>query len=77
MGKIIQGSNQGYKRFLNVNDLCEYTSLCKSTIYQKVSEKAIPFIKINKRVVFDIEQIDPWMLNGGNMTTDLPTIFKH
>lgn len=64
------------KRFLDVDELSEYTTLCKSTIYKKVIENSIPFIKVGKRTVFDIIQIDSWMQNGGTMSVALPDISK-
>ena len=63
-------------RFLDVQGVSEYTTLSKSTIYKRVMNSTIPFKKIGKKVVFDIQQIDVWMLNGGQMVDDIPN-FKH
>lgn len=61
------------KRFFNIDQLTEYVMLSKSTIYKKVSNNEIPYIKIGKKVLFDKEQIDPWVLNGGIIPEELPT----
>ena len=64
------------KRFFDVNKVCEYTCLSKSTIYKYLMNKTIPHVKIGGKVIFDKEQIDVWMLNGGQMTDDIPEFPK-
>ncbi len=63
-------------RFFDMNKVCTYTCLSKSTVYKKVMNKEIPFIKIGKKTIFDREQIDVWMLNGGRMSSDIPEFPK-
>lgn len=63
-------------RFLDMNTVSKYTCLSKSTVYKKVMNKEIPFIKIGKKTIFDREQIDVWMLNGGQMDCDIPEFPK-
>ena len=63
-------------RFLDVQGVSEYTTLSKSTIYKRVVNCTIPYTKIGKKVVFDIQQIDAWMNNGGQMVDDIPN-FNH
>lgn len=70
----VEGGIRDHKRFLNVKDVCNYTSLCKSSIYKKVHDDAIPYIRIKKRIVFDTVAIDKWMLNGGQTPIELPDI---
>ena len=70
----LTGEERIPQRFLNVNDACEYTTLCKSYIYKKVKEKSIPHLTNGSRIVFDREAIDVWMMNGGNMPSELPNI---
>lgn len=38
--------------------------------------KEIPFIKVGGKVIFDKVQIDFWMLNGGQMSDDIPDFPK-
>ncbi|WP_297085466.1 helix-turn-helix domain-containing protein [uncultured Draconibacterium sp.] len=68
------GEERIHQRFLSVNDLCKYTSLCKSSIYKLVKEDSIPYLRPNKRVVFDRVAIDEWMLNGCKKPVELPNI---
>ena len=63
-------------RFLDTKKVCKYTCLSKSTIYKKVMTKTIPFIKVGAKTIFDREQIDVWMLNGGQMSNDIPEFPK-
>ena len=60
------------KRFFNIKGVSEYTSLSKSTVYKRVMNNTIPYLKLGKRVLFDREQIDEWVLNGGVMADDIP-----
>ena len=63
-------------KFLNMKMLCDYIHLAKSTIYKKVQNNTIPYIKLGSRTLFDKEQIDDWLRNGGSLSTDLPELPK-
>ena len=64
------------KRFLDIDGVCEFTSLSKSTIYKRVMNQTIPFCKVGKRILFDKEQVSAWILSGGQMVEDIPA-FKN
>ena len=49
------------KRYLNVEELSQYIGVKKSTIYNWVSQRRIPFIKCGRLTKFDIKAIDRWM----------------
>ena len=51
------------KNLLNVKELSEYTGISKSTIYEWVNMKKIPYIKIGKLVKFDPKDIDAFIQN--------------
>ena len=66
-------------RWFDIDELCAYLpeKPSKPAIYKKVSEKAIPFEKPNKKLIFLKSRIDLWLLNGQvmgistvNATTD-------
>ena len=63
-------------KYLTVRMLGEYIHLSKSTIYKRVSENTIPHIKLGTRTLFEIEQIDQWVCNGGSIGDDLPSLPK-
>jgi len=64
------------KKFLDVQNLVEYIHLSKSCIYKMVSSKSIPHIKLGSRTLFEINEIDNWVINGGTMGDNLPSLPK-
>jgi excisionase family DNA binding protein len=49
------------QKFLSVKQAAEYLTLAPSTLYSYVHYKAIPFIKIGDRVVFEKCRLDRWV----------------
>jgi len=64
------------KKFLNINDVAERTSLSVSFLYKKSSSEDIPVIKIGKKLLFVAEDIDEWVLNGCTMSKQLPNFYR-
>lgn len=64
------------KRFLNVQQLAEYIDMSISYVYKKVSLKQIPYYKLGSRTLFEISEIDKWVINGGIIKEDLPPLPK-
>ena len=62
------------KRFLNVQELTEYIHMSESYVYKMVSKKIIPHIKLGTRTLFERNQIDNWVINGGRMEDNLPSL---
>jgi len=62
------------ERFFNMRDIVRYTTLSRASIYRKINDKSIPFLKIGGRVLFDKKVIDRWISGEGN--NDLPEIQK-
>lgn len=62
------------QKFLDIDGVSAYTHLSKATIYKKVSLKEIPFIKIGRRTVFEIQRIDRWIYNGGRTEDEIPEL---
>lgn len=46
------------KRYANIKEVSEYTSLATKTLYEWASLGKIPSIKIGRRVLFDLHDID-------------------
>lgn len=63
-------------KFLSMDELANYIHMSKSFIYKRVFTKTIPFVKLGTRTVFVREQIDQWVINGGQMDTNLPDLPK-
>jgi len=61
-------------KFLDMDELAEYIIVSKSFLYKRVCYKTIPFVKLGSRTMFIKEQIDQWVINGGQMGVDLPEL---
>ncbi len=46
------------KRYVNIKEVAVYTSLPVKTLYEWASLGKIPSIKIGRRVLFDLNEID-------------------
>lgn len=46
------------KRYYTVKQMCAYTGLPASTLYEWAAQGTIPSIKIGKRLLFDIADVD-------------------
>ena len=64
------------RRFLNVQELTEYIHMSESYVYKMVSKQSIPHIKLGTRTLFERNQIDNWVINGGRMDENLPSLPK-
>ena len=49
------------KRYANIKEVSEYTSLPVKTLYEWASAGKIPSIKLGRRVLFDLNDIDEVM----------------
>lgn len=46
------------KRYINIKELSKYTSIPVKTLYEWSSIGKIPSIKVGRRVLFDLQDID-------------------
>ena len=49
------------KRYCSIKEVSEYTSLPITTLYEWAAQRRIASIKIGRRVLFDIQDIDNLM----------------
>ncbi len=49
------------KRYTNIKEVSEYTSLPVKTLYDWAGMGRIPSIKLGRRVLFDLNDIDSFM----------------
>ena len=49
------------KEILNIDELSEYLSIKKSSLYSKVEMKEIPFYRIGRLLRFKKAEIDHWL----------------
>ena len=64
------------KKFLDVQELTDYIHMSESYVYKMVSNKSIPHIKLGSRTLFERNQIDNWVINGGRLGEELPSLPK-
>jgi excisionase family DNA binding protein len=56
-------SDKNIKRYVNIKELSEYTSLPVKSLYELAGTGRIPSIKLGRRVLFDLTEIDQVMAN--------------
>lgn len=49
------------RRYIGINELSEYISMSKNTIYSWIWLRKIPYVKMGKIVRFDLKEIDTWL----------------
>lgn len=49
------------KRLINVDEASRYLGIKKSTLYTWAEQKRIPAVKIGRRLLFDLKEIDTWI----------------
>ncbi len=64
------------KRYCNIKEVSEYTSLPVKTLYEWASQGRIPSIKIGRRVLFDLNDIDEVMQKMKRLTEQYETITR-
>jgi len=50
--------------------------MSESYVYKMVSKNSIPHIKLGTRTLFERNQIDNWVINGGRLGDSLPSLPK-
>ena len=51
-----------HKRYITAKELKTYINLSKATIYDLVRRRKIPFIPFGRKILFEIQSVDKWML---------------
>ena len=64
----------GNKKTLTLEEACEYTGYKLSYMYKLKSRGEIPHYKRGKKVFFDKDELDAWMIS--NKVQDLSTVAK-
>ena len=49
------------RRYVNINEVSEYMSIPVKSLYELASQGRIPSIKLGRRVLFDLDDIDKMM----------------
>ncbi len=57
------------KRYMTMEQLCDYLSITKWTVYRLIARRDIPYMIISKRAYrFDQNKIDQWMARKAHKT---------
>ncbi len=48
-------------QLIDIMELSKRLSIPTGTLYNWVSQKRIPFVKIGRRVLFDLDEIEKWV----------------
>ena len=58
--------NMTNRRYVNINEVSEYTSIPVKSLYELASQGRIPSIKLGKRVLFDLQDISDLFCKEGD-----------
>ncbi|MDD3077911.1 MAG: helix-turn-helix domain-containing protein [Paludibacter sp.] len=58
------------EEIMRVEQLSDYLTIARQTIYEKCSKKEIPYFKAGKRLYFKKSVINDWINSGRRYTTD-------
>ena len=54
------------KRILTFNEGCQYLGYKKSYVYKMTMQNILPFSKPKRKIFFDREKLEEWMLGNAN-----------
>ena len=54
------------RRYVNINEVSEYTSLPVKSLYELASQGRMPSIKLGRRVLFDLQDISDLFCKEGD-----------
>ena len=57
-------AEQPQTRWLTIKQFQDYVDIGAERQFQLRKAKAIPFYKINKRILYDINEIDAWIIES-------------
>jgi excisionase family DNA binding protein len=59
------------KEILNLEEAVDYLNFSKTNLYEKISNKEIPFyVTEEKRILFRKSELNYWIFSGKNSTTE-------
>ena len=64
------------KRYLTLDEACEFTGYPKHSIYSWVSQRRIPHIRKHRRLRFDRHELEKWMNEDARPVVEDETMGK-
>lgn len=62
--KSLRGTASETRKILTLSEFCAHTGLSKQTAYKLTSTQSVPHSKRGKKLYFDREEIDAWLLEN-------------
>jgi excisionase family DNA binding protein len=59
-----QSESRATNKIMSLAEFCEYAGLTKQTAYKLTSAQKVPHSKRGKRLYFDREKVDAWLLEN-------------
>lgn len=60
----VSGENTITRKIMSLTEFCEYAGLSRQTVYKLTSAQKVPHSKRGKRLYFDREKVDAWLLEN-------------
>ena len=51
-------------RYMNISDVCDYTTLSKSTIRRNVKNKKLKASNVTGKLIFKVKDVEQWLDNN-------------
>lgn len=61
---VHQSESRATSKIMSLAEFCEYAGLTKQTAYKLTSAQKVPHSKRGKRLYFDREKVDAWLLEN-------------
>ena len=49
------------RRLLDIKEAAEFLNISPNTLYSWVNQRRIPFVKLGRRVKFDLKDLEDWI----------------
>lgn len=59
-----QPDTTAVRKIMSLTEFCEYAGLSRQTVYKMTSARKVPHSKRGKKLVFDRERVDEWLLEN-------------
>ena len=66
-----EAETQAGNKLVKIEDAAQFTGYRVKYIYNLVSQKAIPFVRVRNSLRFDLNELDLWMRSGQPKIIDL------
>ena len=65
------------KEFISTAEAAKYLKMSQAAIYKLTSRKEIPFYKPGKRILFEVSELDAWLLGSKSVSKSSSNLFNN